>query len=359
MAIQRAPMPQPSGEFYARSKDHNSPPGTGQCDPAIMRRSNPNREANQYGLEFLRRKKIIQPFTYTPNVAQPFALAAGGTATMSFVIDKEADFELHKIACVVDVPALGIVNGRGDDFTFRILDSRRQIYFSNNPIHNLCGTGSGIFPLCLPETRMFKASTNVQVEVVNRRATPINLWMEFHGLNFYSREFQNLTDIPDFSRLSDQAKRFFVADSKKYIDPHFLTLDGGMLAILGGQTLTDQVISIRQEGDFEAFAITAFSLFPFSFRMRRGGTGRIFSPFFVTSGAACGDGERPFLFPEPIWLDANSQLFIDFTNSNAVVANQIFFTLIGRKWFDSASLNLTAGPSFYMDKLNQFSPDGE
>jgi hypothetical protein len=66
-----------------------------------------------------------------------------------------------------------------------------------------------------------------------------------------------------------------------------------------------------------------------------------------------GDGERPYLLPESLLLGSNSQLFVTFTNLDLVNTNTIFFTLIGREWFDTASMNLTAGPDFYFDKYNE------
>lgn len=337
--------------FYARQ------PGTNHAndpDPSIARRVAAANEAGKYGLEFLRKKKIIQPFTLTPNAAQPFVLGASASDTLIFIVDREFDFELHKISCVVDVPALGILNGRGDDFTMRIRDERTQEYMSNQPLHYLTCTGSGIFPLCLPETKYFKNNTTIRVEVVNRRATPINIWMELHGLAIYEKELANLTDVSNFANLSQQAKEFFLAKQKHSIDSYFYTLDGGALTLAAGLSATLQPITIRQEGDFEAFAMTAFSTVPFSFQVRRGQGGRLMQNRFVASGAAFGDGERPLLLAEPLWCDANTQLQIDFTNLSAIDQCVIFPVFIGRRWKDTASMNLTAGPDFYMSKFQNY-----
>lgn len=308
---------------------------------------------NQYGFAYLRRKKTIRPFDYTTDGAPPFAVPALATVTAIVTINKEADFELHKIAAVTDVPALGIINGRGDDFTFRIRDDRKEAYLSNGPIHNLCGTGSNIFPLVLPDTKFFARSTTMSIEMTNRRATAINVWWMFRGRNYYSREYENLTDTPDFARLSKAAKEFMVARQKKYIEPYFFTMDTTPVVIPSGGALNQQVLNIRQEGDFEVFAYTAFSTQgPFSWLARESNSGRFLMNRALASGTSMGDGERPALLPEPLFLDANSQLLIDFTDLAATgVANNVFLTLVGRKWFDSASLNLTAGPDFYLDKF--------
>jgi len=347
-------MPQPPGAMYARGRNVAR---LADNDAVIARRAASIERADSYGLEFLRRKKIVQPLTLTPNAVQPFVLGAGAAGTIIFQVDREFDFELHKIACVVDVPGLGIINGRNDDFVMRIRDDRTQDYLSNQPLHYLTCTGSGIFPLCLPETRYFKNNTTIRVEVTNRRAAlPINIWMEMHGVAIYEKELANLTDVPEFARLSKQAKDFFISKGKHSVETYFYTLDGGMLTLVAGGAANLQPITIRQEGDFEAFALTAFSTQPFSFQMRRGQGGRLLQTRMVASGAAAGDGERPFLFAEPIWIDANAQIQIDFQNLNAGVGSVIFPTLIGRRWKDSASMNLTAGPDFYVSKYDSLPP---
>lgn len=342
--------------FYARSRlEPSAVPPTPIAPEMEMqnRREQGTSVERQYGLEYLRRKKVIRPFDYTlDNVTPgtPFTLAANQAATGVVTIFKEHDFELQKLMCVVDVPALGIVGGRGDDLLFRIRDDRKQVYLSNNFIHMLCGTGSGIFPLVLPDSKFFSRSSTISIEMVNRRAFPINVYWVLRGRAFYGREFENLTDVPDFKRLSQQQKEFFIAKQKKYIEPYFFTTDNIPVSVGPGLTLQDVLLSIRQEGDFEVFAYTAFSTAPFTVLIRESNTGRFLTNRPIASNAGIGDGERPALLPEPLFLDANSQLLLTFTNLDPLNTNTIFFTLIGRKWYDTASMNLTTGPEFYLDK---------
>jgi len=350
-----APMPR-TPPFYARSRlEPSEVPPTPIAPEMEMqkRREQGTAVERQYGLEYLRRKKIIRAFDYTlDNVAPgaPFTIPASGAATAVVTIFKEMDFELQKLMLVVDVPALGIVGGRGDDLLFRFRDDRKQQYLMNNFIHNLAGTGSGIFPLVLPDSKFLGRSTTLSVEMQNRRAFDINVWWVFRGRAFYGREYENLTDIPDFKRLSQQQKEFFLAKQKKYIEPYMFTTDQSPVIVPPGGTVQDIVLNIRQEGDFEIFAYTAFSTAPFAVLIRESNTGRFLTNRPIASNAAIGDGERPALLSEPLFLDANSQLLITFMDLGGLVSNEIFFTLIGRKWFDTASMNLTTGPEFYLDK---------
>lgn len=350
--------------FYSRSRLERSPDSSRLAGDTPETPIAPEREmerqrqegtvvTQQYGMEYLRRKKVIRPFDYTlDNVtpATPFTIAANAAATGIITIFKEHDFELQKLMCVCDVPAFGIIGGRGDDLLFRIRDDRKGMYLSNNFIHMLAGTGSGIFPLILPDSKFFGRSSTISIEMVNQRAFPINVWWTLRGRGFYAREFENLTDVPDFSRLSKQAREFFIAKQKKSIEPFMYTLDNSPVTLAALATQQDVLLSIRQEGDFEIFAYTAYSDQPFSVLIRESNTGRFLTNRPIASNSAIGDGERPALLAEPLFLDANSQLLITFTNLSVNV-NNIYFTLIGRKWLDTASMNLVTGPEFYMDKF--------
>lgn len=327
-------------------------------DELARRRASGTEAERLYGFEYLRRKKIIRPYDYVlpdlDGTAPPFALAASATQTGVITISKEADFELSKLMAVVDIPALGIVNGRNDDFTFRLKDDRKQVYLMSNPIHNLAGTGSAIFPLVLPDTKFFPRSSTVSIEMTNRRALAVNVWFTLRGKNYYAREFENLVNVPDFEKLSAQAKQFFVAKQKKFIEPYIFTMDTSpvVIAAASGQA-ADQVLNIRQEGDFEVFAFVAFaSRGPFSVLMRESNTGRFLTSRELCSGDGIGDGERPALLDEPLFLDANSQVLCTFTDLSGVAGNTIWFALLGRKWFDSSSLNLTSGASFFYSKYD-------
>lgn len=302
-----------------------------------------------YGLDFLRRKKVVRPFSYTSAPTTPVNVAANGRAIIQFAINKEAAFEFCKLAAVVDIPALGQYGIRGDDFTFRIIEGGKQNALSNGFIHNLIGTGSGIFPHVLPQPLWLKPAGSIQIEVVNLRAVPIDIHFEFQGKHYYLREFENITQVPDFLALSQQEKLFFLATQKKWLSPYYYTLDTESLTLAAGAAGNAQ-ISIRQSGDFEVFAWASYSDAPFTWQARESNTGRFFSNQPLASAASLGDGERPRILPETMWIDSNSDVYIDFVNLDPLNANTIYFTLIGRQWYDTASMNLTAGPEFFYDK---------
>jgi hypothetical protein len=306
-------------------------------------------EAADYGLQFLRYKKVVKPFSYTTD-AVPVVLPANGRATAVITINKEASFEWDKLSAVVDIPALGLTQVRGDDFTFRIRDDRKGQFITNGFLHNLAATGSNIFPLVLPQSKFFQGSDTISIEMVNRRGQVVNVFWEFSGKNFYSREFENLTAVPTFTQLSKQEQRYFLATQRKYVEPYFYTFDAGPVTIPAGGTLTDQLISIQQQGDFELFAWTAFSDAPFTWIARESNTGRFLMNRALGSGTSVGDGERPRLLSDTYWLDSNSEIFVTLNNLDALNANQVFLCLIGRVWYDTASMNLVTGPDFYYDK---------
>lgn len=353
-AIARVQSGAPGGNYVSSdSRFKRSPvnaPNPGSAYQAW--RANGTGEEKQYGMSFLRRKKLIKGFTYTTDGTPPFAVAANGAGTASITINKEADFEAYKIVAVTDVPALNILGGRGNDFTYRIKDNRKQMYLSNTFIHNIAGTGSGVFPLIMPEPRFFPGASQISIEFNNLRNTAINIWFSLVGKNYYTRELENLTNVADFTALSSPEKNFMVAQQKMYIEPYMFTLDNGALTLSPSGTATQQAINMRQEADFEIFAYTAYSTAPFSFIIRESNSGRFLMNNPVNSLGGLGDGEHPLLLPEPYWVDSNSQLLIDFTNLSSVESNTIYLTLLGRRWYNSNSLNLTNGPDFFTNKYD-------
>lgn len=307
----------------------------------------------QYGLALLRRKKVIRPHYYTTEVS-PVRVPANGSAVATIRVRKEADFEIHKISAVADLfENLGAPNTptvtaqRGDDFTYRMTLLRKQNSIMNQPIHNLLGTGSGVFPLVLPDAAWMDHASAVRIEFFNRRAFPIEIFFTLSGLNYYYREFDQLTNVIDFTRLSRAEKEFFVASKKKFIEAYMYTLDNESITLAAGAS-GSETIRIRQEADFEAMYVNAFANGPFRFRIRETNTGRFITSVDIHSDTGTGEGTRPYLLPESLWLDNNSTVEIDFENLDDD-SNEIFFTLIGRQWYDTPSQNLTAGPDLFYE----------
>jgi len=318
----------------------------------IDQKQNGREVEKQHCYDFYRKKQSIRPFFLTTTVNPvPVPAGVGQTAVATLDIGQEADFNVQKIACLVS--RAGGAPARQDDFTFRIIDTRKGVAMSNVQIHNLCGTGTGLFPFILPDPYWFPRASSIQIEMTNRTAVALNVFWSFTGSNYYYREFENLTNTPNWERLSAGAKQYFVASQRKYLNPRFLGLDQTSINVGPGATVVDVPITIGQEGDFEAMAITSFSTAQYTFQLRESNTGRFLTSGAMSSATVTGDGERPWLFSETLLLGSNSQLFVTFTNLDLVNTNTIFFTLIGREWFDTASMNLTAGPDFYFDKYNQ------
>jgi hypothetical protein len=84
---------------------------------------------------------------------QPIMLAAGGTATTTISITREADYYLTKLVRVATAP-----------FAFLIRDSSNDRQWSNIPVHSDIGAGTAQLPLILPKPRFIARASTITLE---------------------------------------------------------------------------------------------------------------------------------------------------------------------------------------------------
>ena len=84
---------------------------------------------------------------------QPVILAAGGTATTTISITREADFYLTKVVRVATAP-----------FAFMLRDSSNDRQWSNIAVHSDIGAGTAQLPLILPKPRFVARASTMTVE---------------------------------------------------------------------------------------------------------------------------------------------------------------------------------------------------
>jgi len=87
---------------------------------------------------------------------QPIMLAAGGTATTTISITREADYYLTKLVRVATAP-----------FAFLIRDSSNDRQWSNIPIHSDIGAGTAQLPLILPKPRFIARASTITLELTD------------------------------------------------------------------------------------------------------------------------------------------------------------------------------------------------
>lgn len=87
---------------------------------------------------------------------QPIMLAAGGTATTTISITREADFYLTKLVRVATAP-----------FAFLLRDSSNDRQWSNIPVHSDIGAGTAQLPLILPKPRFIARASTVTIELTD------------------------------------------------------------------------------------------------------------------------------------------------------------------------------------------------
>ncbi|MGD2066796.1 MAG: hypothetical protein PVI43_06480 [Candidatus Bathyarchaeota archaeon] len=87
---------------------------------------------------------------------QPIMLAAGGTATTTISVTREADFYLTKLVRVATAP-----------FAFLIRDSSNDRQWSNIAVHSDIGAGTAQLPLILPKPRFIARASTITVELTD------------------------------------------------------------------------------------------------------------------------------------------------------------------------------------------------
>jgi hypothetical protein len=114
-----------------------------------------------------------------------------------------------------------------------------------------------------------------------------------------------------------------------------------------GVTGTAQ-IQITAEADFEAVKIMAFGFTPakaaltdFLVKMTETASGRDLMNQPILAVCLAGTSQLPLILPVTLFINRASQITLTFTNLNAL-AQHIYFTLLGIKYYYPRALNLTS-----------------
>jgi len=113
-------------------------------------------------------------YTYATN---PITLTAGGTATATISITREADFFLTKIVRV----SSGI-------FTFLVKDSSNDRQWSNIALHSDIGAGTAQLPLILPKPRMVARASTLTIDLADLSLASNTVRLGFIGYKVYHVE---------------------------------------------------------------------------------------------------------------------------------------------------------------------------
>jgi hypothetical protein len=190
-------------------------------------------------------------------------------------------------------------------------------------------------PLVWPETLFLDPSHGENALFMGYRnlsVYSIIVRWAFHGILYYNED-----DYEE--RLKEKQA---MAGPGKVSMPYFYTPDTNV-RLAGGDSF-DFHMRITDEADVEIFKQNVFSDFPFKWRFQEkmgkrqldnAGLDAAGAPNGVHSDFGWGDGEFPFIPFETLYMERNSKLILQFTNSLTDEMNRIFPTLVCRKIEDA------------------------
>jgi hypothetical protein len=108
---------------------------------------------------------------------QPITLAAGGTATTTISVTREADFYLTKVVRVATAP-----------FAFLVRDSSNDRQWSNIAVHSDIGAGTAQLPLILPKPRYVARASTITIELTDISLATNEIRLGFIGYKVYHIE---------------------------------------------------------------------------------------------------------------------------------------------------------------------------
>lgn len=108
---------------------------------------------------------------------QPIMLAAGGTATTTISITREADFYLTKLVRVATAP-----------FAFLVRDSSNDRQWSNIATHSDIAAGTAQLPLILPKPRFIARASTITIELTDLSLAANEIRLGLIGYKVYHVE---------------------------------------------------------------------------------------------------------------------------------------------------------------------------
>lgn len=316
-------------------------------------------------LEVDPRKKYVTPFTLVSEpeeITVPAAalmcpgVFAGGTVTqaVAFPIESKGPFEICYSAFSARFASGPNAGEPTDQFMVVIFGSdieEKEPLLMNREVHartmgggfgDSLGIGfetalqsAGGRPLVWPETLFLDPSRGENALFMGYRNLsiyPIIVRWAFHGILYYNEH--------DYEQRLSEKKE--MAGPGKIALPYFYTPDTNVR--LSGGASFDFHMRITDEADVEIFKQNAYSDYPFLWRFQEkmgkrqldnAGLSAAGAPNGVHSDFGWGDAEFPFIPYETLYMERNSKLILQFTNTLTDQMNRIFPTLVCRKIEDA------------------------
>jgi len=306
-------------------------------------------------------KKHIVPFTLgseppiiTVPAATPFTpgdltLLRGGTVVnpVIFPIDNKGPFEI----CYSSFRAFSVVSSQlipTDQFLVVIFDPGFRPLLMNREIHARTMAGgfgdpkgagfspaianAGGRPFVWPETYFMEPEEEGKALFMgfrNLTQNPIQVQWTFHGLRYY--------DLHPYEEALKEREAMIGKGRVSF--PYFYTTDTDVVLDIGQQKDFD--VRLTDEADVEIFKMTAFSDFPFLWRIMEkagerfldtAGQGVAGAANGVHSDLGWGSGEFPFIPFETMYFEQNYKVILRLSNTLAGAAvNRIWPTFTCRK----------------------------
>lgn len=311
------------------------------------------------------RKKWIVPFTLVSEpeeITVPAAtlmcpgVYAGGAVgqPVIFPIESKGPFEICYTSFAARFASGPSAGQPTDQFMVVIFDpdaEEKEPLLMNREVHartmaggfgDTLGVGWGTAlqsaggrPLVWPETFFLDPSRGGKALFMGYRNLsefPIIVRWAFHGVLYF--------DEADYEqRVKEKAD---MAGPGKIVLPYFYTPDTNVR--LAADESFDFHMRITDEADVEIFKQNVFSDFPFLWRFQEKQGKRMLDNAGLTAAGGAngvhsdfgwGNAEFPFIPYESLFMERNSKLILQFTNSLTDEMNRIFPTLICRKMQDA------------------------
>jgi len=266
-------------------------------------------------------KRHVSPYWLVPqdlgNARGNLAVLANAPANMVVVPDQNGPFECFYMTA-----------DHGGHMLVRINDSGFRRDLMNRDVHVdtiMTPIPGGQRPFLLPESLWLEQRHALTFTFTDISGAAQTVRPVLHGRKFFLKSAE-----------PGMAAKFFAQRQlqRKISTPYFYTLDAPLqLAAAAAGTRANMTVS--EEGHFVANKLTCVSDGPFEFIIRDGRTGQALSgSIFVGNTAATGISRFPYVFPEPWFIERNSQLVFEFNNNWALGANDIWLTMSGRRVYD-------------------------
>lgn len=153
------------------------------------------------------------------------------------------------------------------------------------------------------------------------------------------------SQIDTFKR--DPQGRVYFNPAKDYLRPFELTLDkpNSVVTLNPGETLGPFALTAQRDGPIEVFYVKAnvydasdnpLTTYDVDFLLEHAGKRKIFSNRPVPLMAASGDGGRPYILPETIFIPAVQSVQVTFFNRDSAT-RKVEFVLGGIKFYPNAA----------------------